>query len=611
MIPVNDHPTPPVLFLVFNRPDLARRVFARIREARPARLFIAADGPRPDHPDDGPACRETRLLAAQVDWPCEVKTLFRDANLGCRAAVSSAITWFFEHVEAGIILEDDCLPDLSFFPFCAELLERYRDDERITTISAMGYPRAGLCGRHSYSFTTYQLIWGWATWRRAWQRYEPTLEHRPFLADPAWLRRHLGSARVARAWAQRIAAYRAGEVNTWDYPWNFSCWAHGGLGIVPAVNLVDNLGFGPGGTHTVGGHSKLAPAAALPFPLQHPPRVKRNVRLDREYERLYLPAARPRPGLVMRLVSQWRNTWRAAGCGWEALKGARQARQSFVQARRLNLPGQEYYHLGRHIGWRLLVARDPSGPPLLACPVSSTRYFEFDFARRALLGDSFAPRRCLDISSPFLFSFDVVRRRPEARVWMLNPDARDLRRTQRLRDALGWPGIELAEAGVESLDAMDDEYDAVWALSVIERIAGPAGDDRDAVRRIWRAVRPGGRLLLTVPTDQTAWDEYREKDEYGTQSKADKSSRFFFQRFYDESSIRERIIQTIGQEPARMEWFGEKTPGHFHAYIARWRREGAAATRNDPLDIAMNYQFYSSFTDMPGAGVCGLLFEKP
>ena len=153
MIPAQSHPIPPVLFLVFNRPDLARRVFARIREARPAHLFIAADGPRPDHPDDVPACRETRLLAAQVDWPCEVKTLFRDANLGCRAAVSSAITWFFEHVEAGIILEDDCLPDLSFFPFCAELLERYRDDERITTISAMGYPRAGLCGRHSYFFS--------------------------------------------------------------------------------------------------------------------------------------------------------------------------------------------------------------------------------------------------------------------------------------------------------------------------------------------------------------------------------------------------------------------------------------------------------------------------
>lgn len=601
----------PVLFLVFNRPELARQVFARIRAARPARLFVAADGPRPNRPDDEAACRECRRLAEQVDWPCEVHTLFRESNLGCRAAVSSAITWFFEQVEAGIVLEDDCLPDPSFFPFCAELLERYRDDERVTTISGMGYRRPGLCGRNSYAFTTYQLIWGWATWRRAWRRYEPTLERWPHLSDPAWLRRHLGDARAARIWSQLVAAYRRQQVDTWDYPWNFSCWAHGGLGIVPAVNLVDNIGFGPGGTHTTEGDSQLAPATALSFPLRHPRRVKCNRRLDREYERLYLPAERPRPGLGARLAARLLAARRNLGRRAAIWLGAWRAHRAFARARQLDLPGRDFYRLGRRMGWRLR-RRDPAAAQaLLACPVSSTRYFEFDFARRALAQDGFAPRRCLDVSSPFLFSFDVARRLPEVQVRMLNPDARDLRRTWRLRDLLRWPGIELEEAGVESLDAAAGGYDAVWSLSVIEHIAGAGGDDRDAVRRLWKAVRPGGRLILTVPTDRQAWDEYRDRDAYGTQPQDAATARYFFQRFYDEAAIRARLVETIGREPARMEWFGEKTPGHFHAYIARWRREGAVATRDDPWDIAAHYRTYPSFGAMPGAGVCGLLFIKP
>lgn len=602
----------PVLFLVFNRPDLAGRVFARIREARPSRLFIAADGPRPDRPDDGPACQETRLLAAHVDWPCEVKTLFRDANLGCRRAVESAITWFFEQVEAGIILEDDCLPHPSFFPYCAELLERYRDDERITTISAMGYSSPGLCGRYSYSFTTYQLIWGWATWRRAWRRYEPTLANWPFLSDPVWLRRHLGDARAARAWAQRIVAYREGKVDTWDYPWNFSCWAHQGLGIVPAVNLVDNIGFGPGGTHTTGGDSKLAPTAALSFPLRHPRRVARNGRLDCEYERLYLPAEQLRPGWGEALVKRLWNARLAMVRRLEALAAAARARSAFAHARRLDLPGREFYRLGRQIGWRLYRRDLSAAKHLLGCPVSSTRYFEFDFARRALTERGFVPRRCLDVSSPFLFSFQMVRKWPGLQVRMMNPDARDLQRTRQIRNLLHWPGIELVEAGAGFLDGESaGAYDAAWSLSVVEHIAGEQGDDRDAVRRMWNVVRPGGRLIVTVPTDRQAWNEYRETDVYGLQPKSGGNASYFFQRFYDEAAIHGRLIQTIGQKPARMEWFGEKTPGHFHAYIARWRREGAPATLNDPLDIAMNYQLYPSFSDMPGAGVCGLLFEKP
>lgn len=295
--------TPPILFLVFNRLKLAERVFERIREARPAHLFLAADGPRAVHPEDVDACRKVRDIVAGMDWPCRVETLFRDTNLGCRAAVSSAIAWFFEHVEEGIILEDDCLPNPSFFPYCAELLARYRHDDRVSTIGGLGYPQKDLCGSSSYAFTTYQLIWGWATWKRAWAHYRPEVAAESPLLSLDWLRMRLGNRHAAEVWRRNVALYREGVPNTWDYPWNFSCWLRGGLGIAPATNLVDNIGFGVGATHTGKANNPLLPAEAITFPLRHPRHVRCNRRLDREYDRLFLPAPQ-KPMALMSVLAK-------------------------------------------------------------------------------------------------------------------------------------------------------------------------------------------------------------------------------------------------------------------------------------------------------------------
>jgi SAM-dependent methyltransferase len=180
-----------------------------------------------------------------------------------------------------------------------------------------------------------------------------------------------------------------------------------------------------------------------------------------------------------------------------------------------------------------------------------------------------------------------------------------------LAKALRWRGVTTVAGGVETLDGLERQYDAIWSLSVVEHIADEHGEDREAVKRMWRALRPGGRLILTVPTDKQAWDEYRDRDHYGTQQLANAEGAHFFQRFYDAEAIRARICAAIGQAPAAMEWFGEKTPGHFHAYVARWLQAGQRATLRDPLDVAMNYRTYAQFADMPGAGVCGLLFIKP
>jgi SAM-dependent methyltransferase len=293
------------------------------------------------------------------------------------------------------------------------------------------------------------------------------------------------------------------------------------------------------------------------------------------------------------------------------LAEAHRAGGAFAEARRIGLPGQDFYRLGRSLGWKLFRMGDKHAQSLLRTPVNITRYFEFDFAWRALALDEEAPCRCLDVSSPFLFSLAVARHCPVVEVRMLNPAAWDVKQARHVVERTCWPRIRCVQAGVEALEGESGVYDAIWSISVVEHIAGDRGDDRDAVRLMWQALRPGGRLILTVPTDKLARDEYRDDDPYGTQPKSADSGAYFFQRFYDEQAIQTRIVDEIGCAPALIEWFGEKVPGHFNAYIDRWRREGSACTVDDPLDIAMNYQPYPSHSAMPGVGVCGLSFVKP
>jgi len=240
----------PVLFLIFNRPEKAQEVFNAIARARPKQLFVAADGPRLGHEDDMRRCRAARELIRQVDWDCEVKTLFRDENLGCGKGVALAIDWFFEQVEAGIILEDDCLPSDSFFPFCEELLERYRDDERVMMISGDNFQGGGRQGNARYSFTKIPHVWGWATWRRAWGLYD--FQMKDF---PDWLR--TGKAEtvwpdqdVRNFWLTKLIATYEGQIDTWDYQWMFAVFCRTGLSIRPPMNLISNIGFGEGATHT-------------------------------------------------------------------------------------------------------------------------------------------------------------------------------------------------------------------------------------------------------------------------------------------------------------------------------------------------------------------------
>ena len=282
--------TSPVLFLVFNRPETTWQVFEAIRTAKPRRLYIAADGPRLEREGERASCEEVRKIALEVDWECDVKTLFRDENLGCKIAVSEGLSWFFDHEDEGIILEDDCLPDQSFFSFCKDLLERYRNDTRIMAISGNNFQQGRKRTEYSYYFSRYFHCWGWATWKRAWKLYDgeliawPEIQKNGFLYDIA-----NGYEPFVSYWSSIFDKCYAGEIDTWDYQYVLSCWKQSGLIVLPNINLVTNIGFGNEGTHTKGNTSKVAnlPAYKIEFPLKHPPYIIRDMVADQYEEKTH------------------------------------------------------------------------------------------------------------------------------------------------------------------------------------------------------------------------------------------------------------------------------------------------------------------------------------
>ena len=284
---------PPILFLIFNRPMPTAYVFEKIRAAKPSQLFVAADGPRSDRPSEANLCAEARKIAEQVDWPCDVRVLFRETNLGCTEAVSSAITWFFEQVEMGIVLEDDCLPESTFFPYCAELLARYRDDERVMLVGGTNLFGERKSAVQSYYLSLWGGTWGWASWRRAWSHFDRGIKQWPKVLTAGVMSDLFPLPALRRHWEgifQRV--YDGNLTGAWDYEWLLSCWLQRGYRIVPEVNLITNIGFGFDGTHCTSDQDPLAliPMQPLTFPLRHPPFMLPNVKLESDFEERFYGA---------------------------------------------------------------------------------------------------------------------------------------------------------------------------------------------------------------------------------------------------------------------------------------------------------------------------------
>lgn len=272
----------PVLLLIFNRPHKTKKVFQSIRNAKPSKLYVAADGPRSGLREERRKCEEARAVATRVDWDCEVKTLFRSENLGCKVAVSGAVDWFFEQEEMGIILEDDCLPDSSFFPFCEKLLRKYREEEKVMTISGNNF-QPGRRTDNSYYFSKFMHCWGWATWKRAWRHFDLEMKDWPKLRNQNFLSELFSSARARKYWRNKFDGVYSGEIDSWAYIWSYVIWKERGLNILPEVNLVRNIGFGEESTHTRASDSDAAnmPRGSISFPLEHPASIAPHKKADK------------------------------------------------------------------------------------------------------------------------------------------------------------------------------------------------------------------------------------------------------------------------------------------------------------------------------------------
>ena len=284
-----DHRVPVVLVL-FNRPEETRRVFAAIRAARPSWLFVIADGPRSGVPGEADRCAEALAVVDSVDWECDVRSSVSPTNLGCRDRVTSGLDWVFSEVDRAIILEDDCLPDPTFFRFCEDLLEHYADNPQVMSIAGTNQQFGRRRGPYSYYFSMYEACWGWATWRRAWDRNDPQLATWPRAKEEGVLDFIFSSPSVRKSWFRILSKVYRGEINSWAYKWTYAHLIHSGLSIIPNVNLVSNIGFGPEATHTQG-VSRLAnmPAVPMAFPLDHPPYVVRHRVADEFLESLTVP----------------------------------------------------------------------------------------------------------------------------------------------------------------------------------------------------------------------------------------------------------------------------------------------------------------------------------
>ncbi len=272
----------PVIFCVFNRPQTTRQVFETIRQARPERLFVVADGPRPDRSDDAAACEEVRRIATAADWDCDVRTNFAETNIGLARRMFTGISWAFEQAEQAIILEDDCLPNSSFFRFCAELLDRYHDDSRLMAVSGECYQYRKTCAPYSYDFSRYTHCWGWATWRRAWSLLDFDMGTWPEAKASGWVREWFPDPASAEYWEDVFEGVYTSRRNSWFYRYMYACFLNGGLTVQPAVNMVCNVGWGVEGTNCRGrSQAVFPPPEEMVWPLRHPPYVFRAREADR------------------------------------------------------------------------------------------------------------------------------------------------------------------------------------------------------------------------------------------------------------------------------------------------------------------------------------------
>lgn len=287
----------PVVLIIFNRPKTTEKVLNSIRKVRPRKLFLIADGPRKNHFGDAKLCAKAREIAEQqIDWDCTISKNYSNYNLGCAKRVSSGLDWVFKSVDKAIILEDDCVPDMTFYPFCEVLLDKYEFDERIMSISGQNVQFGKNKTEYSYYFSAFHHCWGWATWKRAWKHFDFEMSLWEIQKAEAQLSHVLQHKKYISTWAKRLEATKKANINSWANRWMYACWMQSGLSVVASRNLVSNIGFNDNSTNTKASNSRYSymDAETIDFPLTHPPYVFRYIKADQYTQNtLYRPLSWP------------------------------------------------------------------------------------------------------------------------------------------------------------------------------------------------------------------------------------------------------------------------------------------------------------------------------
>lgn len=282
-----------VAIIFFNRPTCLKKVFESVSKAKPSQLFLIQDGPRGEK--DLAGIEACRAVVENIDWPCEVHRNYSEVNLGCGRRMSSGITWVFEHVDRAMILEDDCVPGESFYQYCDELLEKYKDDQRILMISGMNH-----WGQSDvpadYLFAYSGAIWGWATWKRSWEKFDYSAEA---INDPEvvnFLMSGVEPKRVAisdiERWQATNAKVKSGEkMSYWAHQWRLAKFLYHNLCIIPKCNLISNVGDNDA-THPASGGTceyHYLQTYRMNFPMIHPKYVMQNHEYDDKYYEVFEP----------------------------------------------------------------------------------------------------------------------------------------------------------------------------------------------------------------------------------------------------------------------------------------------------------------------------------
>lgn len=283
--------TTPVAFFTFNRLDTTKRVFSRIKDARPKRLYLISDGARETKTGEKERVDEVRkFLLESIDWECEVFKDFSEKNLGCGKRLFSGISWVLSQEEETIILEDDVLPNPSFFRYCQEMLEYYRNDERIMLVGGSNSACNIFPTDKDYLFTKMPLIWGWATWRRAWELYDFNISTWPEAKKNGSVRKKLPLKTYWQYEGEFDSLY-AHQFDTWDYQLFYAVLHNDKLCIAPRISYTENLGFEAceDATHTSGGQNSKPQytTGECRFPIVH----REDVKEDTDFDKVYLKRA--------------------------------------------------------------------------------------------------------------------------------------------------------------------------------------------------------------------------------------------------------------------------------------------------------------------------------